>query len=506
MKELYKQLFQKHNLTTNENEMGTYMDSLQKSMAIGSWEVNLLTNTATWSTMTKTIHEVEPDYKPDILEGINFFLEGYNRDLVTKLFNRAVNHQEKYDTDFQLKTAKNNLKWVRIVGYPVIKDGVTVKIIGALQDITDKNNLIKSLELKEKLISTTFEHAPNGMALINLKGEIISLNKSFCGFLGYTKEELIGFKVNTLSHPEDINIIPNNIEALINGTLDKFKCEKRYFRKDGSIIYCILSVSVLRDEINNPIHFISQIIDITERKFAYKKVESLLQTTKNQNEKLLNFAHIVSHNLRSHSGNLEMLLDLMAAEIPEQTKNDFFPLIKEAVIKLSETIQNLNEVSNINSSKKEKIKNINLLQFVNNALGSFRAEILETKASINIDINDKTEVSIIPAYLDSILLNFISNAIKYRRENIKPVINISAKKTKNYIKINIKDNGLGIDLDLHKDKIFGLYKTFHRHEKARGLGLYITKSQIEAMGGKVKVVSQVNKGTKFTIYLKHDTN
>ena len=504
MKELYNQLFQKHD--TEDNTSLTYMDSLQRDIAIGSWEVNLQTDTVIWSAMTKTIHEVEQDYKPNVKEGVNFFLEGYNRDLISLLFARAVNDQQSYDREFQLKTAKNNIKWVRIVAYPVIEDNKTKKVIGVLQDITEKNNTLNELKLKEELIRTTFEHAPNGMALVSLSGEIITLNKTFCDYLGYTTEELIGCKINKLSHPGGIDIIPANIKNLIDGVSDKFECEKRYIKKDGSYINCILSISILRNENNQPIHFISHLIDITERKVAHKEAETLLTTTKSQNEKLLNFAHIVSHNLRSHSGNLEMLLDIMKTDIPECTENEFFPLIEEAVNNLSETISNLNEVSIINSKESKDLKAVNLLKTTHTALANFKASIIATDAKINISIDSNIYVLVIPAYLDSILFNLISNSIKYKRPDATPVINISAQQTTDFIKITVSDNGLGIDLNLHKKKIFGLYKTFHKHQEARGLGLYITKNQVEAMNGKINVSSKPNEGTTFTIHLKHEAH
>ncbi|MBD3864087.1 sensor histidine kinase [Olleya marilimosa] len=504
MKELYNQLFQNH--VTKNNVSYTYMDSIQRDIAIGSWEVNLQNNEVTWSAMTKTIHEVEQDYNPSLEEGINFFLEGYDRELMSILFNRAVNKQEPYDNEVQLKTAKNNIKWVRIVAYPVIKNDATQKVIGVIQDITEKNKTLLDLKLKEELIRTTFDNAPNAMALVSLDGQILTSNKSFSDYLGYTKEELIGFPINTLSHSEDIDVIPQNIKDLIAGKSNKFQCEKRYIRKDKSIIHCLLSVSILRDENFKPVHFISHIIDITKRTIANKKVETLLKTTKLQNERLLNFAHIVSHNLRSHSGNIQMLLDLMYSETPEATNNEYVPLILEAVHQLSETIDNLNQVSTINDNKEQDLQRCNLLDFTNKAISNFSAEIKETKAIININIEQDIYVLAIPAYLDSLLFNFISNALKYKQDHIPPEITLSAEQSNKFIKIEIEDNGLGINLDLHKDKIFGLYKTFHNHKEAKGLGLYITKNQIEAMQGKVKVKSKINKGTIFSIYLKYETN
>lgn len=100
--------------------------------------------------------------------------------------------------------------------------------------------------------------------------------------------------------------------------------------------------------------------------------------------------------------------------------------------------------------------------------------------------------------MESILLNFISNAIKYSRPNIEPVITISFHKNNELI---IEDNGLGIDLEIHGNNLFGMYKTFHPNKDSRGIGLFITKNQVEAMGGTIAVKSKVNVGTTFTIIL-----
>ena len=116
-----------------------------------------------------------------------------------------------------------------------------------------------------------------------------------------------------------------------------------------------------------------------------------------------------------------------------------------------------------------------------------------------IEIEDNLTMTVVPAYLDSILVNLISNAIKYRSVNRKHSVTIKGYKTENGIEIIISDNGCGFDFEKNKDKVFGMYKTFHSGEDSRGFGLYITKSQIEVMNGKITVQSEVNRGTTFTI-------
>ena len=133
---------------------------------------------------------------------------------------------------------------------------------------------------------------------------------------------------------------------------------------------------------------------------------------------------------------------------------------------------------------------------------------MKAAVKIKFEIDKKVNILGIPAYLDSILLNFITNGIKYRsleRESFIKLYTQSNLASGETI-LNIEDNGLGIDLKRHKHKIFGMYNTFHKHEDARGIGLFITKNQIEAIGGKIEVESEVNKGTLFKIYLKNEKN
>src|SRR5206468_2921750 len=98
-------------------------------------------------------------------------------------------------------------------------------------------------------------------------------------------------------------------------------------------------------------------------------------------------------------------------------------------------------------------------------------------------------------YMDSILLNVLSNAVKYRRADQPLVVELKTEVKNNELQLTIKDNGRGINLEQHKNNIFGLYKTFHGNQDAKGVGLFITKWQIEAMSGKIEVTSEENKGT-----------
>jgi signal transduction histidine kinase len=122
-----------------------------------------------------------------------------------------------------------------------------------------------------------------------------------------------------------------------------------------------------------------------------------------------------------------------------------------------------------------------------------------TQPILKIDVALAPTLLVNKAYLESILLNLFTNAIKYRDTDRPLKISIATKEVEDRVVMTIKDNGIGIDLVRNKDKIFGLYQRFHNYPDSKGLGLYLVKSQIESMGGRISVESKVDKGTTFTL-------
>ena len=484
------------------NSQDSLLDFIEKNAAIGTWEYDTKSVSLTWSAETKRIHEVSQDYEPNVELALSFYKSGYSLDRVTTLFKDCIENHKSYDAEIQIITATGKEKWVRAIGRPIIENKECVIVQGLFQDIDQKTKNSKVLEYKEEQLRRTFENALVGMAILDLEGNWIDVNKSLCDTFGYCKKEFSNLTFMDITHPKDVTKGSKAMIDMVKGNLDHYETEKRYINKIGKIIWTQLLITIVRDKNEKPLHFVAQINDLTEIKKSSKKVSQLLSTTEDQNKRLLNFAHIVSHNLRSHSGNLEMLLDIVKMDLPETTENEIFPLIQLAVNNLGETVENLNEVAAINIKKDLKTEPINILEKFNKALSSIAAQIIDSKTIVSLDIDPDLFIQGFPAYLDSILLNFLTNAMKYKKLNEPAKIEVKTSIKNNYVILEIKDYGQGIDLNKNGKKLFGMYKTFHKHKDARGLGLFITKNQIEAIGGKIEVESKVNQGTTFYIYLK----
>lgn len=231
--------------------------------------------------------------------------------------------------------------------------------------------------------------------------------------------------------------------------------------------------------------------------------ENLKQTNLelvDQINKLEQFGYIVSHNLRAPTARLIGLGNLIDKTDAEERER-IIQLMIQSSHELHGVINDMGKVLLVQKPGSKILEEIDLstsLQKVKNILSH---EIERTDAIIVENWGEEKIFKSLPLYVESILYNLISNAIKYQQKNRKPKIEISSHSTEENIVIEISDNGLGIDLDNYGEKLFGLYKRFHFHVEGKGLGLYLVKSQVEALGGKIEVESQLGKGSKFTVFL-----
>ncbi len=227
--------------------------------------------------------------------------------------------------------------------------------------------------------------------------------------------------------------------------------------------------------------------------------KAVMDEMSSQNQRLQQFAHIVAHNLRSHSGNLELMLKMLRETDDIVERELFLSQIENISSSLSETIHNLTEVIQVNGLTARGKVVTQLGCVVKNALNTLQADLDHAGAKVVVSEYGWEELHCEPAYLDSIILNLLCNAIKYRHPDRIPEIRIETALAGTHKLLKISDNGLGIDLELYGDKLFGLYKTFHKNKDARGVGLFITKSQVEAMGGRIWVESTPGVGSRFTV-------
>lgn len=529
LKMLSRQVMKLLELRRRSNELGKINSKLsettvlfnesQRINKIGAWELDLVSGVTDWTDEVYSIHDVSVDFDHNKVNGIDFYHPD-DQSIIINAIERTIATRNPFDVTCRFISNKGILKWVRSTGIFWQEIGENPKLIGSFQDVSSTIRVKEELEEAHAKNLAIF-NASTQVSIISTDtfGVITSFNKGAELQLGYTSDEMIGKQTPQIIHlKEEVENVGKELSAKHNTKIEGFDIfvthakaglyetrEWTYVRKDGTTYPVLLSVTAVRQ--NGMITgFLGVGIDITEIKKSEKEVLALLEITRDQNERLKNFAHIVSHNLRSHSGGISMLLDFFKQESPDIYAKELFQHIKNASDNLSETIKHLTEVVQINLGTKQNATSVVLRPVIEKNISSLLPLAKNAGVLLQNEVPDHIKVLALPAYLESIVLNFLSNGIKYSSKERSSYVKIAIEVTQDFVILIFKDNGLGIDLPKHGNKLFGIYKTFHEHEDSRGVGLFITKNQVESMGGRIEVESEVNVGTTFKIFLINEKN
>ena len=246
--------------------------------------------------------------------------------------------------------------------------------------------------------------------------------------------------------------------------------------------------------------FAEMYVNIKERSVRETELRKLFDKTIEQNQRLKDFSYITSHNFRSSVANLMGLITILEED---RTNEEFFHMMKETALKLNLAIDSINDLLNFEKdiSALEK-KDCDLNQIVSDILILNQKAARDKEIEFVLDIPKGLIVKVLPAYLQSVILNLVTNAMKYGITREKRNIFIKAEKEGELVVLTVADEGVGIDMNRYGKKLFQLGSRFHaKMDSGHGMGLYITKQQVEAIGGRIEVESEVDKGTKFKVYL-----
>ena len=365
------------------------------------------------------------------------------------------------------------------------------------RDISERKNVEQNLNM----LSLAASETTDTIVIANPNGEAIWANNAYLNLTGLSLEEVIGQKPGYLSKGPETDVEATNRMRKAIQEKESIKITILNYNKKKEKYWFELNITTIFDAQNNFVNFIGVGRDVTLRIEKEMELKHLLEVTSQQNNKLYNFAHIISHNIRSHTSNLEMVVDVIENTDDITEKLSYFDLFKEATEKLSETIEYLNEIITIQQKTNIEKTKIRLKDEIEKTKIALSLVIKQSQITITHTIPEDLTVYAVPAYLDSILLNLFTNAIKYKSPKRKAFLEIGYEVNESYTIISFKDNGLGLNLKKNGHKIFGMYKTFHGNEDAKGIGLYITKNQLEAMDGKIEIESELNHGSTFKIYL-----
>ncbi len=233
-----------------------------------------------------------------------------------------------------------------------------------------------------------------------------------------------------------------------------------------------------------------------------EELRKIIESLSKQNQDLEQFSYIISHNLRAPVARILGLVNIFDVE----NKNDEFNVqilshLAKATQDLDTIIWDLTEVISIRNSFNLLKEQINIEELTQEVCNYLEGEIKNSHAQIQSNFEVKTIFSV-KSYLQSILHNLLSNAIKFRSNRRESQIYISTEYIDNNLCLSVRDNGIGMDLtNTNQYKIFGLYQRLHDHIEGKGMGLFLVKTQVEALNGKIEVESKLNEGSIFRVYL-----
>lgn len=466
----------------------------------GIWEFNINTKDVKWSDGFYTVL----GYKPGEIEcSYNFFLENliYHHD--RPLFLKAINTRNPDNTNtvqIRLLTKTLGYQWFESTTRKWDDNGIP-KFTGSFINI----NQSKIAGLRTAQENLFFNETGSIAKLSGFEIDVASMNISL------SKEAYDIYDLNDqtrLSLEEAVSFFEPQYRPLLNEAIDNaikfcrpFDMELLFRSARSNITWVRAKGIPVIDDFAACVKIRGFFQDIDNFKKKGIELQSSINLLNDQNRRLQNFAYIVSHNLRSHTGNLKFMVNLFKESDSEDEKNEVFEHIQSISNSLTTTIEHLNEIVKIHTEIDKETKLLQFEDVFRTVMSALKSNIESSGAKIDYDFSKCPVINYVPAYLESIFQNLLTNSLKYRHADRRPEVYCRTIQDHAHIYMTFEDNGVGIDMERYGDKLFGMYKTFHQNTDAKGIGLFITRNQIESLGGTIKVDSTVNVGTKFTMRL-----
>lgn len=361
----------------------------------------------------------------------------------------------------------------------------------------ERRRQLEELEHSESKYRQLFECNPQAMWVYNLEnGLILAANQAAVGQYGYRAEEFLHMPLTQLAAPSERERV---LVSDLNQPFGEAGIWEHQTRRGDTLYVNILWHQMLFED-QKACLVLAQ--DMTAKVLAEREKNLLIQELTHKNSHLEQFAYIVSHNLRAPVANLLGLCSIMQEEhYDAEMLTTLRQAIQDSALRIDDVIRHLNETLQIQRGQSHQAyTHIQLNKMLQDILGEYAQQLQEAEGSCVLHLEIESLITIY-SYLHSIFENLISNAIKYRDPDRPLKLEIASRALPEGIEITLCDNGLGLPKHYLEQHVFGMYKRFHAHVEGRGLGLFMCKNQIEALGGSIQVASDVGQGTTFRLFL-----
>ncbi len=398
-----------------------------------------------------------------------------------------------------------SVQWLRWEVRPWYATGAEIGgIVMFTETITEEVEAIAALRDSEERFRGAFEVAGQGIALVGLDGRWFKVNPTLCELVGYAEDELLAIDFQTITHPDDLGADLDLVGRLVAGEIPNYQVEIRYIHKDRSIVWILLSVSLVRDADGEPEYFVSQIVDLTARKRAEERLEKTTRKLaaanldfKRSNQDLEQFAYVASHDLQEPLRAVSSYCDLLQKRYGEELDDRGRHYITQAVAgsrRMSDMINALLAFSRVRT-RGGAFEPVDSGHLVDEALANLEGAIQTSGAMVRIAT--LPEIVADGPQVVRVFQNLIANAIKFCNSSA-PTIDISAERRDGAWEFSVRDNGIGIDPE-YAERIFVIFQRLQGRDEqsGSGIGLAICKRIVERHGGTIRVESEPDQGADF---------
>ncbi|WP_026464395.1 PAS domain-containing sensor histidine kinase [Adhaeribacter aquaticus] len=433
-------------------------------------------------------------------------LQGPETELETVKRVRQKLREKKPFTEEILNYKKSGEKfWMFLEITPVLDEQGEVTQFVAIQ-----NNITKRKKEGEELakLSLVASKTNNSVLIVDKDWEIQWVNEGFTRLFGYSLPEVLGKRPHDIlsNSKTDESKYHTLTPKLMRGEPISF--EILNVKKDGEEIWVNVDITSIFQEGNIIKNFIIVQTDITALKNSQIELSVLSQDLYRKNSDLQQFTYIVSHNLRAPVANAMGITDaLTKLEKDNELYNIYLSNLTISIKQLDNVLWDMNTILGIRGkSDTLELEKVEVITIINQVVSFYQDTFTRINATLALDVEEGIMVIANKAYLYSVLYNLFSNAIKYKADDrnlqMQVLVHSTVGKGEKVAVFTISDNGSGFDMKRAKNQVFNLYKRFHNKQEGRGIGLFLTKTHIEAMGGTIEVESQKGIGTTFKFYLK----
>ncbi|GGE98063.1 sensor histidine kinase [Hymenobacter cavernae] len=406
-----------------------------------------------------------------------------------KLQQAVAGTRVQFDVAVQFKGAEPRV--LNISKVPLRVDGAVKGVHMVARDITDLTASHQLIEQQARKLNTIFESITDALFHLDRNWRLTFLNHEVERLLHVRREEILGRNIWEV-FPAEVNgtFYKQYHHALATGHAVHFEA----YYATGQLW---LEVKAFPSEEGLSVYF----SDITPRQEAQTSQKKLTEDLYRHNQDLQQFTYLVSHNLRAPLTNALGLAQVLQAEsaAPNETLN----YLEASLEQLDLVLRDMNAILSVRDQQGVALPEpVQLTDVLNQVLHSLQDSLQQAEATVVLAVPDELRVHGNRAYLYSIFYNLLTNALKYRSpaRHLEMIIT-GTRQPEGDARLTFEDNGLGFDREKAGNDVFRLYKRFHATSSGRGLGLYLIKTHLDAMGGRIEVQSQPDAGTQFFLYL-----